>query len=362
MNTSKFFLSTLIAAAAMSANAWADYTFSINESVAISQNTRHDSVSVGQGVEGAFVFGGNNKDLWIGNLELEGNLVVSEDTCDLVEIGAISGSGSLTLLKRSPNSWGGALVLSGDSTGYAGMINIWNGDNAANNPGQYSQFLVLKSANAAGEATVNLGAATVLMISANETAIGGLNSQNSASSVVSQASSFGYGASGNTNPYHTSYSGNNPENDGTHRTLNITGSGIYEYKGTFGSSTNIGSLSLNWSGQGTQTFSGNTFVNNLTVSSGIFKLSGGSSTISGVYSGSGKFCVGDGAVLTMVGNDSRTNQTEGTVTVNVGGKVRITGHDLMGWGGDANKAFVLGGESSDGKIATLCIAEDNNQI
>ena len=361
MKTSKFFFSTLVAAAAMTATAWADHTFSSNENVTISQNTRHDSVSVGQGVEGAFVFDGNNKDLWIGNLKLEGNLVVSEDTCDLAEIGSISGSGSLTLLKRSPSSWGGALVLSGDSTGYAGTINIWNGNNEGNNPGQYSQFLVLKSANAAGSATVNLGAATVLMISANETAIGGLNSQGSASSVVSRASSFGYGADNGgakVNPYHTSYSGDNPVNDGTHRTLNITGNEAYEFKGTFGSSTNIGSLSLNWSGSGSQTFSGNTFVNNLTVSAGSISLTGANTAIAGDITVSAGSLSLTGEATTIGGSveNSGTLTLGGVVTLfsgitNTGTVVLNDGitFDLGGFNfTDGENAIVSGGTVTDG--------------
>ena len=309
MKTSKFFLSTLIAASAMTATAYADYTFSSSETVTITSNTEHASVVVNEGVTGTFNITENNRDLKIDSLTLNGDLVVNEPTCALAEIGDISGTGSITLSKTTANNWGGALMLSGDSSGYTGTINIWNGGSASNNSGYYSQFLVLKSANAAGSANVSLGASTVLVVATDSTGIGGLNSADVNTSVVSQATSFAYGGDATkTNPYNFSYGSSLPNNDGTHRFLNITGEGVYEYKGVFGSSENIGGLSLNWSGTGTQTLSGTNYINDLTVSNGTLVLNG-TTTIAGTATNAGNLTLGGKVEL------SSAIQNSGTVTV-----------------------------------------------
>ncbi|MBQ9729113.1 MAG: hypothetical protein IJV85_05935, partial [Clostridia bacterium] len=338
MNSSKFFLSTLIAAAAMTAPAYADHTFSGTETVTITADTSHDAVTVDSGVTGTFNITTNNADLKIGSLALNGNLVINEPTCALAEIGNISGSGDITLSKTTANNWGGALVLSGDSTGYTGTINIWNGGSATNNPGQYSQFLVLKSANAAGSANIALGAATVLIVSADSTSIGGLSSADVNTSVVSQATSFAYGNDNKTNPYNISYGGALPNNDGTHRTLNITGTGTYEFKGTFGSSTNIGSLSLNWSGSGSQTFSGNTYVNDLAVSAGTLSLTGDNTTIGGSVTNAGNLTLGGTVAL------SSGIINTGTVVLNDGVIFDLGGFNFT----DGENAIVSGGTVTDG--------------
>lgn len=356
MKTSKFFFSTLIAAAAMTASAYADHTFSETGTVTVTSDTLHDAVTVDSGVTGTFNITTNNADLKIGALTLNGNLIINEPVCALAEIGNISGSGDITLSKTTANSWGGALVLSGDSAGYTGTINIWNGGNATNNPSSYSQFLILKSEKAAASATVALGAATVLIVSADSTSIGGLSSADKNTSVVSQSSSFGYGA--NPNPYNTSYGGALPNNDGTHRTLNITGAGTYEFKGTFGSSTNIGSLSLNWSGSGSQTFSGNTYVNDLTVSAGTISLTGANSTIAGdvIVSAGSLSLTGEATTIGGSVENSGTLTLGGVVTLfsgitNTGTVVLNDGitFDLGGFNfTDGENAIVSGGTVTDG--------------
>lgn len=358
MKTSTFFLSTLIAAAAMTANAWADHTFSETGTVTVTGDTLHDAVTVDSGVTGTFNITTNNADLKIGALTLNGNLIINEPVCALAEIGNISGSGDITLSKTTANSWGGALVLLGDSAGYTGTINIWNGGNATNNPSSYSQFLVLKSEKAAANATVALGAATVLIVSADSTSIGGLSSADKNTSVVSQATSFAYGNDNGTNPYNISYGGTLPNNDGTHRTLNITGAGTYEFKGTFGSSTNIGSLSLNWSGSGAQTFSGNTYVNDLTVSAGTISLTGANSTIAGdIIVSAGSLSLTGGA--TTIGGsveNSGTLTLGGVVTLSSGitntGTVVLNNGIVFDLGGfnftDGENAIVSGGTVTDG--------------
>ena len=304
MKTSKLLITSLLAAAAMSVPAFGanadmgNKTFSStetvslnNSSVANGENYVYGSVTVDASYTGTFTFGQTNRDLSISTLTLNGNLMITEKTCDLAEIGNISGTGNLTLSKNAGDSWGGALVLSGDSTGYTGTINIWNGASALpQRSGGFGQLLVLKTANAAGSATVALGRYTALYVStsgdSSSTSIGGLNSSHAGSAVVSKGVEYGAALGDSGNVYNSNLT-TAPTNDGTHRTLNISGSGTqYEFKGTFGSATNSDKLSLSMSGSGMQTLSGTNYINNLAVSGGKLVLSG-TSTVAGTTSVSG---------------------------------------------------------------------------
>ena len=107
---------------------------------------------------------------------------------------------------------------------------------------------------------------------------------------------------------------------------------------------------------GKTVINGNASIGNITVSAGTLDISGGTTTVSGTISGTtGELNVNDGGVLELVGDDTETNQTARTTNVTGGGSVKITGHDLMGWGGtNSQVAFALRG-TSEANLAKLYV-------
>ena len=345
MKPHKLFLTSLLAAAAMSVNSYAadqsygtkDFTdgetvsHGLEDGLGDNDNFNYDAVNVGDGITGTFDFTRNNNDLVIGTLTLTGNLKVDTKTCDLMEITtSLTGAGMLTFNKKIPypsgggaGYWGGALVVSAltDASAFSGTINVWNGGSATTTHGAYSQLLVLKNTSGIGTGTVALGNGSALYLSTSDAdstvKIGGLNSENATSAVVSREVAYSSSLTSNNVYKYTFPSA--PTNDGTHRTLNISGSGTYEFKGTFGSATNSDKLSLSMSGSGMQTLSGTNYINNLAVSDGKLVLSG-TSTINGVVTVSGgELDFSDGNVTL-----GSSIQNSGTVTVSSGTTFDIT--------------------------------------
>ena len=316
MKNSKLFITSLIAAAAMTTSAFgADLTISDTTATSIADNTQYGKVTVESGIAGQITFSANNKNLSIGTLDLSAansSLTIKEVVCDLVLIDNITGSGTLTFAKTNAETWGGALVLgteSATSTGFSGTINVWNGSSATAGS-SYSQVLMIRNEAVASGATIALGRYASLAVSTTNVKVAGVNSTDANTAIISYGVPSTYVYDSNSNNVYNKQTAYNT-NDETARTLEITGAGNYSFAGTLGSSTNASSLSLTMSGTGTQTFTGTTYLNNLTVSAGTLKFSS-NLTVAGTAS------VAENANLDLSGANvslSNTISNSGTVTV-----------------------------------------------
>mgnify|MGYP004511082981 CR=1 FL=1 len=271
-------ITSLVAAAAMTSTAFAaDLTISDTTATSIADNTQYGKVTVESGIAGQITFSANNKNLSIGTLDLSAansSLTIKEAVCDLVLIDNIAGSGTLTFAKTKIETWGGALVLgteSATSMGFSGTINVWNGSSATEG-NHYSQVLMIRNESVASGATIALGQYASLAVSTTNVKVAGVNSTDANTAIISYGVPSTYVYDSNSNNVYNKQTAYNT-NDETARTLEITGAGNYSFAGTLGSSTNASSLSLTMSGTGTQTFTGTSYLNNLTVSAGTLKFS-----------------------------------------------------------------------------------------
>ena len=296
MKTSKLLITSLLAAAAMSATAFgvelsgtADGTGAVSGAT-LNASTKTYSITLNQD--------GNT----VGVLSIEGDytVYVAKDAWCIFDIGSaanLTGTGTLQINRINTGGWHSLTKITSD-TNFAGTIKISTSGNSTNHT-------VNLSASAAS-ATLNLANSGIAArVAETNVSIAGLDGVAGSKIVSKAALGDTTGGNGNSSAFSDAI------NDATVRTLTLSGSGTYGFSGTVGSTTNQSSLNLTKSGTGTQTLSGTTYLGNLDVS-------GGELVLSGTANIAGTTTVGAGGKLNLSGaRVSLANeiQNSGTVTI-----------------------------------------------
>lgn len=218
-------------------------------------------------------------------------------------INALTGEGTLRWTASTNHSISSRLILSGDNS-FSGLIELHRSgvDYTWVDNGAYQAYLVLANDGAAKNATISL-----------QGEVSGSNKNNIASLVINTENAAVLGIIGNE--LSLIYAGDAREsvsrNDaapGTTaaNTLTIAGAGDYTFAGTVGTSVDTARLSLAMTGEGKQTFSGQAYVGNVSVSKGELVLSqanvDGSVTVSGgaLNMMGSTYTLGSGDVLSVL--------------------------------------------------------------
>ena len=232
------------------------------------------------------------------------------------EINSLSGAGTLRWDFGQDDTKTSQLILSGDND-FRGDI-VFNRTGAAQWWGTYQGYIVLTSEGAAKNATLSLL---------------GLNSGHAGLALSSDA--VVQGISGNEYGHILSgeapgeYSGESirPITSASPSTseycLTIAGDGDYTYAGTIGTASDTAHLSVMLNGEGSQTLSGVSYLQDVTVTDGSLSISNTSSVVSGDISVSGG-SLSLGATYTL-GTDNTLSVLSDTT-----GAVSLAGLTLSG--------------------------------
>ncbi len=124
-----------------------------------------------------------------------------------------------------------------------------------------------------------------------------------------------------------------------------------------GASTFSTDSSLKVSG-GTATISGAIVANSV-----LTKTGSGTLTISSAQSNAFNAVVEAGTLELVGNNDSNDRSGTGTLTVNGGATLKISGHDALGWtNGSSAKSGKIVAQGSEGNIAKIVINDSNNSV
>ncbi|MGN0834310.1 MAG: beta strand repeat-containing protein [Candidatus Spyradosoma sp.] len=300
MVSNKLFITSLLAAAAMSAApAWA----AISDLSVSGTADGTTAITVGSGTVNASnntytIAATADTQYTIGALSISDGVTVTITRSGPLNVAfgggtILSGSGAIELSRTNTGDLVGSIykIESGanlsEFTGTIKISNATGGFNAA-------LYLV----GSAEKATVNLASGGAgLVISGTNVSIAGLDGASTA--LVRSQAEVAYNDTSGNNFSNRSSTYNN-DNDNTVRTLTIGGSGTYSFAGSVGSATNQTSLNLTKSGTGTQTFSGTTYLGNLEVSNGELIFSGASDTSKGTASVAGTLTTSGSGVVKVL--------------------------------------------------------------
>ncbi|MDO4751324.1 MAG: autotransporter-associated beta strand repeat-containing protein [Akkermansia sp.] len=260
-------------------------------------------------------------------------------------INELTGEGTLRWAASTNHSISSRLILSGDNS-FSGLIefNRSQVDYTWVDNGAYQAYLVLANDGAAKNATISL-----------QGEVSGSNKNNIASMVINTNNAAVQGIIGNE--LSLIYAGDAREsvarNDaapGTTaaNTLTIAGAGDYTFAGTVGTSADAARLSLAMTGEGKQTFSGQAYVGNVSVSKGELVLSqadvDGSVTVSGgaLNMTGSAYTLGSGDVLSVL------TGTEHAVQL---GNLTLSGGEMV------FDASLLNADTSALSVGTVSLAE-----
>lgn len=260
-------------------------------------------------------------------------------------INELTGEGTLRWAASTNHSISSRLILSGDNS-FSGLIefNRSQVDYTWVDNGAYQAYLVLANDGAAKNATISL-----------QGEVSGSNKNNIASMVINTNNAAVQGIIGNE--LSLIYAGDAREsvarNDsapGTTaaNTLTIAGAGDYTFAGTVGTSADAARLSLAMTGEGKQTFSGQAYVGNVSVSKGELVLSqadvDGSVTVSGgaLNMTGSAYTLGSGDVLSVL------TGTEHSVQL---GNLTLSGGEMV------FDASLLNADTSALSVGTVSLAE-----
>ena len=319
MKTSKLLITSLLAAAAMSAPAWAandvtvsgsatadgagTFTITSNAGDSFSATASKDSTT---GLWTYKTSAMNNRHITIGTVSIDADTTLNIYT---------PGPSDVKFTSATQLTGSGTLILNRDQDGVA-VSSIYKIESDANLSNFTGTIEVLnQKANkknaalwldgSAANATISLSTGAGLVVSGTNVSVAGLVGD--ATSSLRSQNTVRYNAD-NFSTNALAYAG---DNSGTAaRTLTIGGSGAYSFAGSVGSATNQSLLNLTKSGTGTQTLSGTTYLGNLEVSGGNLVLSG-TANIAGTTTVTGGTLDLSGGTITL----ANAIQNSGTVTV-----------------------------------------------
>lgn len=260
-------------------------------------------------------------------------------------INALTGEGTLRWAASTNHSISSRLILSGDNS-FSGLIELHRSgvDYTWVDNGAYQAYLVLVNDGAAKNATISL-----------QGEVSGSNKNNIASLVINTENAAVQGIIGNelSHIYAGEARGAVSRNDaapGTTaaNTLTIAGAGDYTFAGTVGTSADAARLSLAMTGEGKQTFRGQAYVGNVSVSKGELVLSqadvDGSVTVSGgaLNMTGSTYTLGSGDVLSVL------TGTEHSVQL---GNLTLSGGEMV------FDASLLNADTSALSVGTVSLAE-----
>ena len=260
-------------------------------------------------------------------------------------INELTGEGTLSWVSSTNHSQSSRLILSEDNS-FSGMIELNRSavDYTWVDNGAYQAYIVLADDGAAKDATLSL-----------QGAVSGANKNNVATLVINTDNAAVQGIIGNELSH--IYSGEvresvtrNDSAPGTTvaNTLTIAGTGDYTFAGTVGTDADTERLSLAMTGEGKQTFSGQAYVGNVSVSNGELVLSrakvDGSVTVSGgaLNMTGSSYTLGSGDVLSVL------TGTEHAVQL---GGLTLSGGELV------FDASMLSADTSALRVGTVSLGE-----
>ena len=363
MKTSKLLITSLLAAAAMSAPAWAandvtvsgsatadgagTFTITSNAGDSFSATASKDSTT---GLWTYKTSAMNNRHITIGTVSIDADTTLNIYT---------PGPSDVKFTSATQLTGSGTLILNRDQDGVAvsSIYKIESDANLSNFTGTIevlNQKADKKNAalwldGSAANATISLSTGAGLVVSGTNVSVAGLVGD--ATSSLRSQNTVRYNAD-NFSTNALAYAG---DNSGTAaRTLTIGGSGAYSFAGSVGSATNQSLLNLTKSGTGTQTLSGTTYLGNLevsggnlvlsgtaniagttTVTGGTLDLSGGTITLANAIQNSGTVTISDTTVFNLT-------QTGATTLINGGTIAGVDWNSLTGFNFTYNGAAVVG--------------------
>ncbi len=252
----------------------------------------------------------------------------------------LNGEGDLLWSSTTNHSSTSRLILSGDGSDFFGNVTVNRSYDAANR--RYQAFVEIASDNALQNSVLTFNC-TSTGTKANAITSVAINTANAqVAGVQSDAYAHLYaGAS-------VVASGSNMPSSSAANTLTIAGAGDYTFAGTVGTSADAARLSLAMTGEGKQTFSGQAYVGNVSVSKGELVLSqadvDGSVTVSGgaLNMTGSAYTLGSGDVLSVL------TGTEHAVQL---GNLTLSGGEMV------FDASLLNADTSALSVGTVSLAE-----
>lgn len=221
----------------------------------------------------------------------------------------LSGDGNLTWNSTTNHYTTSRLILSGDGSDFSGTVTVSRAYNNQSRP--FQAYLELASNDAVKGGLVNINVASETP-SGSRIALA-VNTENAQmQGLVGNAYSHLYSGPSRTNADDTSVPGSTVAN-----TLTIGGVGG-TFAGTVGTAADTERLNLSMTGSGSQTFSGEAHVGNISVSAGSLVLSNAASTVSGDITVSGgmldldaTYTLGTGQTLSVLTGTADSVQLAG---------------------------------------------------
>ncbi len=257
-------------------------------------------------------------------------------------INDLSGEGNLQWASTTNHNTTSRLILSGDGSDYTGQIIVNRSYDAEAR--RYQAYVELASDDAVKNSLITLNctaaqnkqnAMTTLAINTANAKVGGLASDEYAHMYAGASVAQGNAGQQASTAAHT---------------LTITGDGTQEFKGTIGTSTETETEHLNlvMMGEGSQTFSGQAYVGNVSVSNGSLILS--NATVDGDVTVNGGALTMTGSTYTLGEGDMLSVLTTATDSVQLGGLVLAGGEMVF-------DASMLSGDTAALSVGTLSLSE-----